>query len=107
VILDASFSKRRWRDMLAERSAGAGFNVVFIQTTAPEDVIQKRLIKREKEGTSVSDAGPGMLEKFTADFEEPDELRPGALFEADTDADPEEILSRLLRAMITAGISSL
>lgn len=105
VILDASFSKRRWRDMLAGKSARGGFSVVFIQTTAPGDVISERLTRREKEGTSVSDAGPGMLEKFTADFEEPDELRPQALFVADTDGVPEEILARLLKDVITAGIS--
>ena len=106
VILDASFSKRRWRDMLAEKSARGGFSVVFIRTTAPEDVIKERLIKREKEGTSVSDAGPGMLERFTADFEEPDEIGAGRLFSADTALGGEYIPARLFRDIIGAGIKN-
>ena len=92
--------------MLAEKSAEDGFSVVFIKTTAPEEVLKERLVRREKEGTSVSDAGPDMLEKFTADFEEPGEVDPRALFEADTDSDHEETLARLLKDVITAGISS-
>lgn len=103
VILDASFSKRRWRDMLAGKSAQGGFNVVFIQTTAGKDVIKERLTRREKEGTSVSDAGPGMLEKFTANFEEPAELSSGALISVDTNLTREEILPRLLRRSIKSG----
>jgi len=106
VILDASFSKRRWRDMLAEKSTEDGFMVVLIKTTAPEEILKERLIRREKDGTSVSDAGPGMLQKFTADFDEPDEVDLRALFEVDTDNDHEEILARLFKDFITAGISS-
>lgn len=104
VILDASFSKRRRRDMLAEKSAECGFSVVFVKTSVPEGVIRERLERREKEGTSVSDAGPGMLERFAAGFEEPDETGPHALFEADTGGKPEEIAARLFRDMITARI---
>ncbi len=100
VILDASFSKRGWRDMVARKSADGGFKVVFIETRAPEEVLRGRLTKREKEGTSVSDAGPGMLKRFTADFERPDELGAGRLFGVDTDKEPEEALLRLFKNMI-------
>ncbi|MCL4243728.1 MAG: AAA family ATPase, partial [Candidatus Dadabacteria bacterium] len=102
VILDASFSKRRWRDMVAQKSAEAGFVALFVETTAPEEVLRERLIRREKEGTSVSDAGPEMLDRFAADFERPDEIGAGKLFTADTDRKAEEVLLRLLKDMITA-----
>ena len=101
VILDASFSKRRWRDMAARKSADGGFGVVFVETTAPTGVLRERLTKREKEGTSVSDAGPGMLGRFAAGFERPDELGAGNLFTADTDGEGEEVLLRLFKDMIT------
>ena len=100
VILDASFSKRRWRDIVARKSADGGFGVVFVETTAPEKVLRDRLTRREKEGTSVSDAGPDMLQRFTADFEMPDELGAGRLFSIDTDREPEEALLRLFKDMI-------
>ena len=100
VILDASFSKRRWRDMVARKSADGGFDVVFIKTTAPEEVLRDRLTKREKEGTSVSDAGPGMLERFAAGFERPDEPGVGKLFSVDTDREPEGALLSLFKDMI-------
>lgn len=106
VILDASFSKRRWREMLSEKSAAGGYGVVFVQTAAPEEVTRERLIRREKEGTSVSDAGAGMLERFTADFEGPDEVGAGRLFTADTAGGGEEMLTRLFRDIIGAGIKN-
>lgn len=101
VVLDASFSKRRWRDMVFEKSADNGFGALFVETAAPEEVLRGRLARREEEGTSVSDAGPEMLERFTADFERPDELGAGKLFAADTDGEAEETLLRLFKDMIT------
>ncbi|MCC6712209.1 MAG: AAA family ATPase [Candidatus Dadabacteria bacterium] len=101
VVLDASFSKRRWRDMVFEKSAEGGFGALFVETAAPEEVLRERLGRREKEGSSVSDAGPEMLERFTADFERPDELGAGKLFTADTDREEEEVLLRLFKEIIT------
>jgi len=74
VILDASFSKRKWRESLVERAESLNIPLYFLQTHTPKDVIEQRLIKREQEKTSISDARLEILDRFISEFEEPVEL---------------------------------
>lgn len=103
VILDASFSKRKRRDILSREAERRGVNVYFIETAAPVSVIEERLLKREKEGTSVSDARASILDKFISEWEEPDEINARFYFEIDTNRPAREVLNTLLARIIAAG----
>lgn len=104
VILDASFSKRRWREMLLESAAENGLRVLFLRTVAPREVLAERLVKREREGKSVSDATVDILERFISEFEEPEEIREKSYFEVDTERPPGESVAAVLKNMIVRGI---
>jgi aminoglycoside phosphotransferase family enzyme/predicted kinase len=103
VILDASFSKRRWRDTLMRRAMEKKAGVLFIRTTAPEDVIVERLVRREREVTSVSDARVSILESFISEWEEPEEIKGRFYFETDTNREERDALRRVLMSIISVG----
>lgn len=84
VIMDASFSKKKWRDRLVERITKLDSKVYFIKTEAPKNVIEQRLIAREKEQKTISDARLEILDRFIADYEEPAEINSEILITIDT-----------------------
>ena len=106
VVLDASFSKRVWRDYLLREAGLKGAGVYFVRTTAALDEVELRLLRREKEGLSISDAGAALLPRFLAEWEEPVEIKGGRYFEADTGRPGRELLDSLFRKIIDAGASS-
>ena len=99
ALIDASFSKRKWREHV-RTSSKYGIPVYFIQTLAPESVIRERLLKRELEGASVSDARLEILERFTKEFEEPQELFGDNLIPVDTTVDSRTQLGDLFQNLI-------
>jgi len=105
VILDASFSKRKWRELLLREAGDAGVSVYFVRTTASVEEIELRLLRREKEGTSVSDARAAILPRFLAEWEEEDGLENASVFVADTQKPGHEVLDSLLKEVIDAGVS--
>jgi len=84
VILDASFSKRKWRESLIDQANSLDIPLYFLQTYAPKDVIKQRLIKREQQETSVSDGRLEILDRFISEFQEPIELSGKNLITIDT-----------------------
>jgi hypothetical protein len=68
VVLDASFSKKRWRDMVRQLSTEENARYVFIECQAPQEHLKKRLKSREEKDT-VSDARIQHLESIRNDFE--------------------------------------
>ncbi|MFI5324092.1 MAG: AAA family ATPase [Thermodesulfobacteriota bacterium] len=92
VILDASFSKRKWREVFSSRAKEKNADVRFIRTTAPIDIIEERLLSREKEGKSVSDARVSILDRFISEWEEPEEIKDRFYFETDTNRPEREVL---------------
>ncbi len=105
-VLDASFSKRVWREYLLREAGLNGAGVYFVRTTATLDEVELRLLRREKEGLSISDAGAALLPRFLAEWEEPAEIKGGRYFEADTERPGRELLDSLFRNIIDAGASS-
>lgn len=84
VILDASFSKRKWRESLVERSKRLDIPLYFLQALAPKDLIKQRLLYRERQETSVSDGRLEILDRFILEFEEPLEIGERNLITIDT-----------------------
>ncbi len=67
VILDASFSDNKYRDMVITKSQKWNSNIYFIETRASERSIRNRLIEREKQ-KSISDARIDLLKTFKKKF---------------------------------------
>jgi hypothetical protein len=105
VILDASFSRRKWRDLLLREAGVRGVNVYFVRTGAPVDEVELRLLRREKQGVSISDAGAALLPRFLAEWEEPCEIERGRMFVVDTNRPPREVLNTLFADIISSGKS--
>ena len=105
VILDASFSKRKWRETLMRKAGGSGVSVYFVRTTAPVEEVELRLLRREKEATSISDASAAILPRFLAEWEEPVEAEGALIFRADTSKPGREVIDSLLKDVIDAGFS--
>ena len=68
VVLDASFSKKRWRDTVRQLSDEENAEYVFIECQARQEDLKKRLKSREEKET-VSDARIQHLESIRNDFE--------------------------------------
>lgn len=107
AILDASFSKRKWRELLLREAGDAGVSVYFVRTTAPVEEVELRLLRREREGTSVSDASAAILPRFLAEWEEPGEAENAPLFRVDTLKPSRESLDSLFNEIIDAGLSRI
>ena len=107
AVLDASFSKRKWRDLLIHEARAAGVKVYFVRTTAPVEEVELRLLRREREGTSISDATAAILPRFLAEWEEPLDTGDAPLFRVDTLKPGSEALDTLFKEMIDAGLSRL
>ena len=91
VVLDASYSRRRWRDEVRRLAADIDVNVIFVQCICPEETLRERLRLRAAAG-SVSDARLQHLPALMRDFDPLDELPPDAHVRANTIGDVTEVL---------------
>ncbi len=66
VIVDATFSKEKWRKMLKERCHAIGVDLFWICLTASEDTIKKRVSKTRP----YSQADFGVYQKLKKEFDE-------------------------------------
>ena len=77
-------------------------SVYFVRTAAPVEEVELRLLRREREGASVSDARAVILPRFLAEWEEPDEAEKALIFEAYTGISDEEVLRNLFKKFVDA-----
>lgn len=91
VVLDASYSRRRWRDDVRRLAADSDVNVVFVQCICPEKTLRERLGLREA-SSSASDARLLHLPGLIRDFEPLDEIPPDAHVRANTTGDVPAVL---------------
>jgi aminoglycoside phosphotransferase family enzyme/predicted kinase len=73
AILDATFSRREWRQRAREFAAVRRLPVLLIETRCDEDVVLERLTLRQLDGRDVSDAGPAFYAESARRFEPPRE----------------------------------
>ncbi len=100
VILDASFSKREFRELILHEAEALGIPFYFIETKASEKHIKRRLIEREKRGGSISDGRWEIFKRFRDEFEEPNELPKDKYLVVTTDKTIEETLTQILSRII-------
>jgi predicted kinase len=95
VVLDATFSMRKWRQDAAQLASDLDTNLVFVECLSSEESIRKRLEEREDK-VSISDARlqhlPGLRDSFEPLIEVPEEC----YVRLDTDQPSEDALMDLL-----------
>lgn len=75
VILDATYSRRKWRDEARLLASDLDTNLIFVECLCKEETIRSRLKERETE-SSLSDARLEHLTQMLADFDPMTELTP-------------------------------
>lgn len=95
VILDATFSQRKWRMEARRLAADTDANIVFIQCTAAEAVLKRRLRDRDSQ-PSRSDARLQHYAAFKADYEPLDDIPSDHLISIDTALPLQEGLRRIM-----------
>ncbi|MFN2425436.1 MAG: AAA family ATPase [Candidatus Binatia bacterium] len=98
AILDATFSRRAWRDAAARWAQQRGCEASLVEVVAPRDAVLARLAAREEAAASrqpderrqtpgsgdASEAGPGLYDAMRAEFEDPVEWPAARLVRIDT-----------------------
>ncbi len=101
VVLDATFSRRKWRDMAAECAHNAGAALVFAECRADEAELARRLKKRDS-AAGLSDARLRHLPEFIKNFEPLDELGEDHRVIVDTGLPENEAWQSLLAGQYAA-----
>lgn len=99
VILDATFSQRKFRD-LARKTLG-DTNVKWIVAEVDEATSSERLKMRDGRHDVVSDARSGDQDFLNAAFEPPDELPVKRTHKIDASGDPVQVVRKILRVLAT------
>lgn len=95
VILDATFSRQRYRSKLQAGLKPHEANIYFIEASAPARVLKKRLKKRGQKNEVISDARLEDFEKLYQKYESPDEIDSNRLIRVNTNSAPEETLKSI------------
>ena len=103
VVLDATFSTRRWRQLAADAARAAQATFVFLETRCRPELLRGRLAER-REKPSVSDATDALLERFLRDYEPVTSLDPQPCLVVETDESPEAAIRDALRQLSAKGI---
>ncbi len=94
VVLDATFSARHFRQEALRLADEMDANIFFVECTAPENVLKKRLIRREREN-GVSDARIKHFEAIRNGFEPLDDILPDQHIVLNTQQALDECISRI------------
>ena len=90
VILDATFSQKKWRDMAQNTARRMGVPFLMVVTTAPAPVVRERLTARRKKKVA-SDGRWEIYLKHGKRFQEPQE-REGPKVVVDTQHDLDSLV---------------
>jgi aminoglycoside phosphotransferase family enzyme/predicted kinase len=101
VILDASFSKQKFRDLIGKKAKRWNAKIFFIETLASDKLIRQRLLDREKT-ISISDARIDLLKSFKQKFESTQEVLKDIYFKTNMRKypDPDKNIKLLFREII-------
>ena len=73
VVLDASFSKARWRAGAVEWARRNGLRLALVETTCDPALVRARVAERQRRGVDASQAGPELVDASRESWEAPDE----------------------------------
>ena len=92
VIVDATFRSRAHREAFRESFQG---RALFVECTAPAEVVAERAVRRELDPTRVSDATPAIAAHQRSAFEPLDEVAPDAHLLLRTDRPLDDVVAAL------------
>jgi predicted kinase len=95
VILDATFSHRKWRADARRLAADLDTNIIFAECVCNSETLRTRLKRRETE-TGLSDARLQHFPQLLEDFEPIDELNSEIHFTINTEQPVHSTLMKLL-----------
>ncbi len=96
AILDATFSRRKWREEAVRLAKDLDANILFFECVASQDTILERLGRRREGEDGQSDARPEHLKGFMDEFESMDELAAELYTRINTEAEIEANLRTIL-----------
>ncbi len=96
AILDATFSRRKWREEAVRLAKDLDANILFFECVSSQDTILERLGRRREGEDGQSDARPEHLRGLVDEFESMDELAPELHARIDTETEIEANLRTVL-----------
>ncbi len=103
VIVDATFHRRALRDAFRTQLGDTGSRVLFVACTAPVEVLEQRLLAREKEPGRVSDATLAVLHRQLAHHDPMDEVPAPCHLQVRSDQPVEAVLDAIEEALDRRG----
>lgn len=103
VVLDATFLRRRYRDLARSAARRAGAQALAVHCICPASVVLGRLARRSKELAALSDARPELYEQQRGDFEPPASDEPTVCVR--TRGEAKDVCRRAMREMRRRGWS--
>jgi hypothetical protein len=100
TILDATYSDPARRASLRSALRDAGVSYVFVELTAPDDVLRRRLSTRTEESATASDARAEDFGLLDARYQAPSALEDPRHVRIDTQDDPQDTTLAVLKALI-------
>jgi aminoglycoside phosphotransferase family enzyme/predicted kinase len=100
TVLDATFSRIAQREQLRTAFRAADVPYVFIELTAEDDTLKRRLRRRSAEDATASDARASDFEMLTERYEAPDALEDPRHVRIDTKGSPEQTTLKILKTLI-------
>lgn len=107
VIIDASFNKKKYREMFFELASRTGGNIYFLECTCPEEEVKKRLAQRGHDIQEPSDGRWEIFADLQRDFEEVIELPPASHLILDTRPPLDEILGSIFDYLLRQAAKDL
>ncbi len=96
VILDATFSRKKWRDEAARLAQDLDANILFFECVSSRATVLERLSRRRQGSNGDSDARAEHLPGLIDEFENLDELSPDRHTRINTENDIEANLRTML-----------
>ena len=100
TVLDATFSRPAQRTRLRAALRTADVPHVFVEVTAPDDELKRRLRRRSAEDATASDARATDFEMLTDRYEAPDALEDPRHVRVGTEGAPEQTTLNILKTLI-------
>ncbi len=96
VILDATYSRREWREEVIRLASDMDATLIFVECECKPETTQSRLKEREKKSSGLSDARVQHLPEILTHFEPVTELDPRIHINVNTDSSIDESFHRVL-----------
>ena len=95
AIVDATFHRREERDAFRSGLEESGIPLFFVRCTAPRDILEARIRRRQTDARRISDADETVLDRQLAEFEPLDEVPPAQRADLATDAPADDLAVRI------------